>query len=241
MSHSARRLSATVETDRFSWQGGGPALRPDLVPILRSPAPSSSISPVTPALRDLPSPSAERMDAVEREGYARGVADGERAGEASAAERIDVITSQLASAIRDLAAVRGSLMRRSERDLVRLAVSMAERVLRREVDIDRELLAVMARVAIDRLGENAAATIHLNPIDHDAILARHSPDLGKSVELVADSAVPRGGCVVKSSFGTIDTGIDSQVKELSRALLGDDAAEEREEREGFDGAPAADV
>jgi flagellar assembly protein FliH len=175
------------------------------------------------------------METLERDAYARGYADGQRAGEATATARLEDVTTRLALAIADLAAVRGVLMRRAERDLVRLAVSMAERVLRREVDVDRELLVVMARVAIDRLGEHAAATIHLNPVDHEAVSARHAAELGKAVELVADPSVARGGCVVRSSFGTIDTGIESQVKELSRALLGDDADDERE---GLGGTPA---
>lgn len=235
MSPSARRLAPTVVTNRFAWQGdvSEPA-PPALVPVLRASAPSAT-SIVAPALRDLPSPTAERLEAVEREAYARGLADGQRAGEVATADRVNAITAQIATAVADLAAVRGVLMRRSERDLVRLAVSMAERVLRREIDMDRELLVVMARVAIDRLGEHAAATIHLNPVDLDAVLARRSPELGKSVELIADASIPRGGCVVKSAFGTIDTGIDSQIRELSRALLGDDV---EPVAEGFDGAPA---
>ena len=233
MSPSARRLSSTVITNRFAWQGEPREAAAPILPVLRSSA-GHGVTPVAPALRDLPSPSVERAETLEREAYARGYADGQQAGEQAAGQRIDAMASQVATAIGELAAVRGALMRRSERDLVRLAVAMAERVLRRAVDVDRELLAVMARVAIERLGESAAATIHLNPIDHEIIVSRHTPDLGKSVELVADPAVARGGCLVRSTFGTIDTGIDSQVRELSRALLGD-AAED--DQEGTDGAP----
>jgi flagellar assembly protein FliH len=237
MSPSARRLSATVATNRFSWQGDRESVAgaSSVVPMLRN-VTGSGASSVTPALRDLPSPTADRMDLLERDAYARGHADGQRDGEAAAVVRLEANTTRLGAAVAELAAVRGVLMRRAERDLVRLAVSMAERVLRREVDIDRELLVVMARVAIDRLGEQAAATIHLNPVDLESVTARHAAELGKSVELVADPSVPRGGCVVRSAFGTIDTGIDSQVRELSRALLGADVDEERE---GLDGTPAA--
>jgi flagellar assembly protein FliH len=236
MSPSARRLSSTVATGRFAWQAELAAAPepPSVVPMLRT-APTSSTPSVTPALRDLPSPAAERMETLERDAYARGYADGQSAGEATAAARLEDVTTRLAAAIADLAAVRGVLMRRAERDLVRLAVSMAERVLRHEIDVDRERLVAMARVAIDRLGEHAAATIHLNPVDYEVVQTRHAIDLGKSVELVADPSVARGGCLVRSSFGTIDAGIESQVQELSRALLGDDADEARE---GLDGTAA---
>ena len=109
---------------------------------------------------------------------------------------------------------------------MRLALAMAERVVRREIDIDRDLLAVMARVAIDRLGENAVATIHLNPADCEATMGRAASLQAGSVAVVADTNVPRGGCVVRSAFGTIDAGIDSQMRELARALLGDENEQE---------------
>jgi flagellar assembly protein FliH len=125
-----------------------------------------------------------------------------------------------------VAGLRAGIMRRSERELVRLALAMAERVVRREIEIDRDLLAVMARVAIDRLGENAVATIHLNPADCDATMGRSASAQPGSVAVVADSSVPRGGCLVRSAFGTIDAGIESQMRELARALLGDESEQE---------------
>ena len=114
----------------------------------------------------------------------------------------------------------------SERELVRLSLAMAERIVRREIDIDRDLLAVMARVAIDRLGENAVATIHLHPTDCEAAMQRAGGAQPGSVEIVADVNVPRGGCLVRSAFGSIDAGIDAQMRELARALLGDDTGHE---------------
>lgn len=234
MSPSARRLSSAVATNRFAWQGGDPPSAPAVMPVLRS-VPSTAPSPPVPAMRDLPSPAAERLELIEREAYARGQADGERAAAAAAAERIEATSARLAVSVQELAGVRTVLMRRAERDLVRLAISMAERILRREVDTDRDLLAVMARVAIDRLGENTVATIHLNPADHEALAARQTLETGKTVELVPDASVPRAGCIIRSAFGTIDMGIDSQMRELSRALLGE---ESDHGQEGTDGAVA---
>jgi flagellar assembly protein FliH len=233
MSLSARRLAGTIVTARFDWQGRSDAGGPLLPPARLSGATGSVL--LAPVMRDLPSPSAERQEAAEREGFAKGFREGERAGELSAKNRMDPVFERMASTIDEIAGLRSGLMRRAERELVRLALAMAERVLRREIDVDRELLAVMARVAIDRLGENAVATIHLNPADYDAATAGREPEPGKAVETVADSNVPRGGCIVRSSFGTIDAGIDSQIRELSRALLGEDA----EEEEGVCGSGAS--
>ena len=240
MSTSARRLAASVATDRFAWQVP-PAPEPLVLAVSRQTGPAAAGAPHQPPvpMRDLPTPAAERIEAADREGYARGFADGQRAAAeaaaAAAAEQARETAGRLAEAIQDLANVRSVLMRRSERDLVRLAVAMAGRILRRQVEIDRELLVVMARVAIDRLGENVAATVHLNPDDHALIVSRSDVDPGRTLELQADAAVPRGGCLVRSGFGTVDVGIESQVRELSRALLGEDPGEHPE---GIDATPS---
>jgi flagellar biosynthesis/type III secretory pathway protein FliH len=39
--------------------------------------------------------------------------------------------------------------------------------------------------------------------------------------VTADPRVPRGGCKVESEYGDIDAGVDAQIQEIARALLGD--------------------
>jgi flagellar biosynthesis/type III secretory pathway protein FliH len=225
LSPSAKRLAPSVSTGRFAWQATATAeVRP--APLFEATPPGPVA--VTPAMRDLPSPSAERVHAIEREAFSKGYGQGERAGEKAAAAKTEAMLQRLSATIDEIGSLRTGVMRRAERELVRLALAMAERILCREIDADRELLLVMARVAVERLGENAVATIHLNPYDFEAAIARREPDPGKAVEIIADANIPRGGCLVKSAFGTIDASINSQIRELSRALLGADTGEEQE-------------
>jgi flagellar assembly protein FliH len=224
MSPSARRLSGTVATGRFNWQQQ-PAPSAAVTPLLRRTEPAGGTG-VSPAMRDLPSPTVERLQAIEREAFGKGYAEGERAGEAAAEARVDAMLLRLVTTIDEVAALRTGVMRRAEREVVRLALAIAERVVRREIDIDQELLVVMARVAVDRLGEHAVATIHLHPADSEAALRRRDSAAPGALDIVADVNVPRGGCLVRSAFGTIDAGIDSQMRELSRALLGEDGEDE---------------
>lgn len=227
MSRSARRLAPSVSTDRFAWQDQGRITTPpDPEPLFAAP-PRGPID-ITPAMRDLPSPTAERIQAIERDAFAKGYAQGERAGEKAAAVRTEATLQRLAGTIQEIASLRSGVMRRAERELVRLAIAIAERVLGHEITTDREQLLVMARAAAERLGDNAVATIHLNPSDYEAVLARRDPDTTNALEIIADANIPRGGCLVKSGFGSIDASIEAQIHELSRALLGDQAADESE-------------
>src|SRR5262245_10070534 len=170
--------------------------------------------------------SADQLDtaAIERDAFTKGYAQGERAGLDAAATRADAMLRRLAQTIEELGELRNEMIHRTERQAVQLVLAIAERIVQRELTLDRSLLLGMARVALDRLGEYGSATIRLNPDDYQAIGAKPSID-GAAVEVLADLSVPRGGCHVQSDFGFMDVSPESQFRELARALLsdGDDA------------------
>lgn len=214
MSSRARRLPSDASIQPFQWSG---YVAPE---------------PVRPAQHDaddLPLDEAAvraHLEALEREAFTKGYAQGEREGNAAAAQRSEVLISRLSGTIDDIAALRAGMLHKTERDVVRMAVAIAERIVHRSLSIEPELLLAMARVAIDRLGDGIVATIHLHPDDHRAMMAVRTrrPDVVQSaVAIEADLTVARGGCIVRSEFGVIDLGLDAQIQEMSRALLGDDA------------------
>jgi flagellar biosynthesis/type III secretory pathway protein FliH len=224
----ARRLTAGVVTNRFEWPRPETLRRRGPSSVLSARTADRLIPPRLPERREMPlSPAvAECVAGLEKEAYDKRHADGERAGEASSALRVEQLLRHLSATIDQVASLRVGMMKKTERELVRLAVAMAERIVLREVHLDRELLLKMAQVAIERLGENVAATIHLHPADYEAVTARRDQALGHAIELVSDPAVERGGCLVRSAFGVIDAGIDTQIREVARALLGDEHDEE---------------
>ena len=214
----ARRMPTDAAVERFPWLGDG-EVTPDSRKRQVHAGPDLPVD--EEALR-------ERVEALEHEAFAKGYAAGEREGQAAAAKRAEVLITRLSNTIDDIAALRAGMLHKTERDVVRMALAIAERVIHRALDIDPELLLAMSRVAIDRLGDGIAATIHLHPDDHRAMMAvraKHPESVGSAVAIQPDLTVPRGGCIVRSEFGVIDLGIDAQVAELSRALLGNDKDE----------------
>jgi flagellar assembly protein FliH len=174
--------------------------------------------------------AAERIAAIEREARERGFAFGERQARDAMRPRVDALLTQLSSTIASLAALRTNLIERTERDLVQLAIAVAERIVRREIRTDRDVILTIARAAVARLGDAEVVTIHVNPDDLSAM----SPTLDEyrgtgPVRLVADGSVPPGGCFVASDGGTIDAAIDAQFQELRAQLLELDARTPRGE------------
>jgi flagellar assembly protein FliH len=159
--------------------------------------------------------------AAEREAFAEGYAQGERAGIDAAARQLDAQRARLEQTLDELSTLRDRLTRRTERQVVELALAVAGRILHREISLDRELLLVMARLALDRLGDAPAATVRLHPDDEAAVRGGRAAWPGGAIEVAADPSVKPGGCVLQTDVGHVDLGIDAQLGELSAALLGD--------------------
>ena len=205
MSSRARRVSSGA-VSLFAWEGGRPA--PPEVPILREP--EADVAP------------AAQLATLEREAYARGFNQGEAAGLAAAANRSEAMLRELTGTLAELTTLRAEMIRQTERQMVELALAIARRIVLREVSIDRDLLIAMSRVALERLGESARVTVRLHPDEYEVTSAgRVAEIIGANVMVLADPRVGRGGCRVESDLGTLDAGVDAQIQELGRALLGD--------------------
>jgi flagellar biosynthesis/type III secretory pathway protein FliH len=239
MSHRAVRITDASRVEEFSYghavdpQGGGavtPAARPrsaQIVPFSGwtlggAPASPSAGVGAPPATRPVP-PAGQDGGAAEEDqaAFARGYAQGECAALDLATRQLAGLRDRLGRTLADLGTLRADLTSRVEHQVVDLALAVATRILHREVSLDRELLLVMARIALDRLGDATAATIRLHPEDETAARGQRDQWPGGSVTIVADPSVRPGACVVQTSQGTIEAGVDAQIRELATTLLGD--------------------
>ena len=216
MSSRARRIDA-VGAHPFSWTGAPPGAPPR--------GPNRPAPPVaTKPDGDDQAALNARLSALERDAFSKGFAQGERAGGEAAAQRAEAMLRRLTETLEELTTLRQQMIHETERQMVQLALAIARRVVHREVSIDQDLLIAMARVALDRLGESAQVTVRLSPEDFEATAAVRSAQwTGTQVTVVADARVGRGGCRVESEFGTMDAGVDGQIHEIARALLGEAA------------------
>jgi flagellar assembly protein FliH len=209
MSFRAERLPAGAEVQVFDWNGTWS--------LDDAPAASGVLESLPPAS---PPPPIIDAAAIDREAFNRGYAEGERAAADAAAARSEHVLRRLASAVEELNALRAGVLQRTEREIVQLSLAIARRIVHREITLDRELIATMARVAIDRLGRPASARVHLHPDDHAALSNGRVHAVSIAPQLVADSSVSRGGCLVRSDLGEIDLNVDAQIAEVEAALLG---------------------
>lgn len=160
------------------------------------------------------------MAAVERDAFLKGYSQGEDAGREAAIARTQTLARTLSGALDDVVTLRKETLRGSEQQVVRLAFALAQRIVQREINVDRSLLVGMARAALDRLADYTTATIRLNPEDCALVagaVSSSGPDA--HVNVIADASVALGGCVVESDFGSMDVSPHAQFEELARGIL----------------------
>jgi flagellar assembly protein FliH len=226
MSPRARRISGgDAGVEPFEWRSPEEAAQQSASPVTVPRFPTERGRALRASAGASPGPSpdgAAHAADVEREAFAKGYAQGERAGLEAGAQRAEAMLRRLAGTIDELAELRRTIVRQTERQMVELALAVARRVVLREVALDPEIVAAMAHVALERLGQDSPATVRLNPDDYAAVMSHRGEGwAGSHVAVLPDAAVSRGGCQVESDFGLVDGSIDAQLQELGRAMLGE--------------------
>lgn len=157
--------------------------------------------------------------AVEEEARQRGLAQGIAAAEESYQSKIAKVEA-MAAALRQ---ERDTFFARIEPELVRLSVSIAEKILGRELELRPESVVDLVRNSIKRLRDREHLRVSVNPRDvaqvkearEDLIAA---VDGVRKLDIVEDRRVDPGGCVIESPNGTLDARIRTQIDEISRVL-----------------------
>lgn len=144
-------------------------------------------------------------DLVERE-RARAEAEGRAVGEAAAAARI---TETAARAAAHLAAL--------ERELPDLVHGLVARILGDFEAGDRLVRSV--RQAVARLRPDAEASLRIAPGDLETVRAGLADLDTGSLRVEADPVLQPGQCCLRSAIGSVELGLEAQLRALRAGLL----------------------
>jgi flagellar assembly protein FliH len=165
----------------------------------------------------------ELEEDARKRGDERGYEEGKRAGQAEL-DPVIVAFREVAQSIREQ---RQDFLERAEPELVRLAMSIAERIVHTEVTTNPKVVLENVRSALTRIISREVVTLRLNPADHDIIRqhrdAIHASSDVEHLRIVEDQRVDRGGVMIETEAGTIDAKVATQLKEARRVILTDEA------------------
>jgi flagellar assembly protein FliH len=158
-------------------------------------------------------------------GRERGRQEGRQAeGEAHAAAEKSAEEQRMrqkAELIERFARERDRYLHDVEHEVVKLALAVAARILRREAQMDPLLLIGAVRVAMGQLSGSTEVRLRVPPGEldlwNDAISML--PNLALKPTVSAGEGMRLGDCIIETSLGSVDLGIRSQLSEIERGFF----------------------
>lgn len=141
--------------------------------------------------------------------------EGREEAEAQFRHALDVERTAIAHACTSFAHARDRYFAEVERDVVKLALAIAARVLHREAAMDPTVLAGVVRVALHKVSDVEGAVLHTPAADAD-LWRRAMKASGLRVE--ADASLSAGEIQLKTKAGVAELGVAAQLVEVERGF-----------------------
>ena len=154
-----------------------------------------------------------------RDAHSAGMREGETNGRRLAGAELEPVMARLCATIEELAGMRARLRHEAEADLVKLALAIARRILRRELSVDPDALGGLVLSALDKLQGQEIVRVRVHPAQAAPVTAglRKSP-VGGPVEVVPDPSREPGTIIFETARGNLDASMESQLLEIERGL-----------------------
>jgi flagellar assembly protein FliH len=165
-----------------------------------------------------------RVERVEKEAHGKGFEDGREQGYQEGRGELERLTDNLQRIITTAIDRRNSIIEESETQVINLVLLIAKKVIKVISENQKNVVINNVVQALRRLKSRGDVVIRVNLADLELTSAHVSDFLKivenvKSVTVLEDSSVDRGGCIIETDFGQIDARISSQLNEIEERIL----------------------
>lgn len=153
------------------------------------------------------------------EGYQRGYDDGINEAKREINETMKALGALAGSAFR----VKKEIIDSAENEMIELSTLVAEKIIRQHLEVRPEAMQEIIKGAIDQLKDKEEIKIIVNPKVtqnlYEFVEGLKETVKGlKNIRIVEDRTIPQDGVIVESPESRIDARLETQIRELTRAL-----------------------
>jgi len=164
---------------------------------------------------------AEKIKSVShKKGYEEGKAEGIK----NADNRFDSAVNALKITAADIQNKKDNFAIEHQDTLIRLSLSIAKKIIRQEMTVDKEFVINTIKTAVKMTMDREKLKIRVNQDDLE-ICNQKKPEIMrdidgiKSIEMISDIAVGKGGVIVEYALGEIDARIEKQFNEIETEII----------------------
>jgi len=164
-----------------------------------------------------------------KEGYAmgeeKGIAAGEKQGLHEASLDWQNLMQESEALINELQTSRMGILKASEEEMLKLVIAFARTVIKVEPLSQPEIILKNIDQALNRVSEVDKIVMRINIKDKSMCQAHKDQFMARlgsvsELRIIEDPTMSPGGIKIETGVGTIDATIESQARELERALIG---------------------
>ncbi len=164
------------------------------------------------------------LDSIRKKAEEEGDEAGLEKGYAEGQAEVERLVQQLHSIIDKTIEKRNDIIDESETQVINLVVMIAKKVVKVISENQKNVVVNNVIQALRKLKSRGEVLIKVNLADVE-LTSEHIKDFMRMVEnirsvtVVEDSTVDRGGCIIETDFGEIDARISSQLHEIEEKIL----------------------
>lgn len=165
----------------------------------------------------------EALNEARDRGHAQGYQEGMAQVEMELREQYEATLQEASQILEQAYLLKQQIIQEAEPFLIELSCSIAEKVIGRQLTLEPEWIIDSIRKVLSRRREKGIITLCVSPAQFSYIQDAREElllaiDSQAELQIIPDASVLDQGCVVRSTFGSIDARIDTQLKEIKTAL-----------------------
>jgi flagellar biosynthesis/type III secretory pathway protein FliH len=161
----------------------------------------------------------QEAEAIKEHAKQSGLEGAQRIAEETASEKVKEALETLNQA----AIERKKIIKDAESEILRLALKVAEQIIKSEVSLHRDVSLNIVSDAISRVSDREQVIIRVSKDDVENIKKYKDRissivDGIKSLSIVEDAGVEPGGCVIETNLGYVDARISTKIAAIEEAF-----------------------
>jgi flagellar assembly protein FliH len=166
----------------------------------------------------------QRVERIENQAYEKGYRDGHEQGFQAGKDEVQRLIDRLHVIMTKAIDKRNEIIEESETQIINLVLLIAKKVIKVISENQKNVVINNVIQALRKLKSRGDVVIRVNLSDLE-LTTEHIKDFMsmveniKSITVLEDSSVDKGGCIIETDFGQIDARISSQLHEIEENII----------------------
>jgi flagellar assembly protein FliH len=165
--------------------------------------------------------ASDNLDQRIAEAHAQGIREGMMQAQQTLGKQLESERAIIVTTIQGFEKQLNGYYAKVEVELVHLALGIAAKILHREAQVDRMLVAGLVKVALEKLQQGTRVTVHVRPENVTPWIQYFQEQTASRIhiEVKPNPALEVNNCVLETELGTTELGIETQLKEIEKGFF----------------------